>query len=138
MADNAQQPINIEAIMDEIREQVKAGGPYEDVPAFEGIPLDEPQGPVEAAMLSQRIAQRAGNVAVGNPTPRYEGSKWKRLYKKLVYKAIKCALTPLGQRVTETNYVFLQCLEDSADVIARQQQQIDQLTRRIETLEKGK
>ncbi len=128
--------INVKKIMAEIRETVRKNGPYEELPAFDQIPIPQKAETISAEQLRKRILEKTGDLAVPPVFSAGEGNGLKRLYKRIVSKLVRCATFPLSVRVTQTNAQLRECLELTCGVIERQQAQIDQLSRRMETVEK--
>lgn len=136
--------IDIEAIMEEIRETVKAHGPYEAIPAFDEIPLEGGEAaPVPEAdnisggQLRGAISRNLGGswtIPWVYPIP--AGNPMVRGYKKVATKLARCAVAPVAQRVTETNQAMKGSIEQLASVIEQQQAQIQALKERLDEMEK--
>ncbi|MBR2823434.1 MAG: hypothetical protein IKE24_07100 [Clostridia bacterium] len=128
--------VDVKKIMAEIRETARKNGPYEDLPGFEQVPIPRKAETVTADVLRKRILDTTGDLSVPPAFPAGEGNALKRLYKRIVSKLVRCATFPLSVRVTETNTRLKESLEITCGVIERQQAMIDQLSRRVEILEK--
>ncbi len=114
--------INIDAIMEEIREDAKKHSANGQLPDFEDQPIMEPrvtEWTVECAY-----------PAAGNPL--------KRAYTKIVSKLVRAALFPVTERITRTNLEIKTCLDEMAGMIEEQREEIEALTNRVKELEKGR
>ena len=84
MSEKMEKPqVDIEAIMEEIREEVRKKGPYEPIPGLDDIPTS---------------VLRKTDWTVSCAYPAEGGNPLKRLYTKLVSKVVRCALFPLTNR----------------------------------------
>ena len=121
--------VDVEKIMEEIREEVRRNGPYERIPSFDDIPVpqEEAEGPVSS--LRMFVAERTADLTIPPVFPLEETNPLKRFYKRLASKLVRCATFPLSQRVTETNVRQKECLEAMAQTIEKQQFEIEELKR---------
>ena len=124
--------LNIEAIMEEIREEVRRNGPYESLPDFDGVPIEQK---VNAKFLRDSIDRLTGDYTIPVSFEDPSRNPVKRIYKKAVKKIVRCSTAPMAIKATEVNLGMKTALENAAEVIARQQTLIDELTRRVEQLE---
>lgn len=134
--DPAVNGIDVEAIMEEIREEIRRNGPYEVIPDFDKMPGPGKQGETDAYNLRNEIEVLTEGYEIPLQFPDPSRNPAKRVYKKIAGKAAHFATAPLSLKVTETNRSMKTALESAADVIARQQEQIDELTETVKQLEK--
>ena len=113
--------VDIEAIMDEIREEAKKNGANGIVPAFEDVPM------MPAAPKNWDVV--CAYPAAGNPL--------KRLYSKIVSKLTRCALFPLTERLTAIHREMRQEMDAMHATIEEQAKEIEELHRRLDRAEKG-
>lgn len=128
--------VNVEKIMEEIREEVEKSGPWPEIPSFE----DAGKGigySADARGLRSHIEELTNDYVIPISFPDMGGNPLKKLYKKIVTKAVRCATAPMSTRITETNEALKTALEEAGDVIEKQQEQIDRLTKQVEALEKA-
>ncbi len=124
MSEKMEKPqVDIEAIMEEIREEVRKKGPYEPIPGLDDIPTS---------------VLRKTDWTVSCAYPAEGGNPLKRLYMKLVSKVVRCALFPLTNRLTQIHEEMSLRMDEMTGMIEDQQKEIDDLYLRIEQLEKGK
>ena len=124
--------VDIEAIMEEIREEARRHGPYPDIPEFDTI---SKRDEMTAAALREQLGRLKEDFAASETAGNAGGNPLKRLYRKLTVKATRCATDPLNRKMTETGREFKAILESAAEVIEKQQEQIDELTEKIRKLE---
>ena len=113
--------IDIEAIMDEIREEAKKNGANGIVPAFEDVPM------MPAAPKNWDVV--CAYPAAGNPL--------KKLYSRIVSKLVRCALFPLTERLTAIHREMQQQMETMNAAMAEQAKEIEELHKRLDRAEKG-
>ena len=124
--------LDIEAIMEEIRAEVRKNGPYEEIPGFDTIPKTER---TTAASLKKDVEELTADYEIPLTFPEPEGNALKRLYKKCAARAVRCVTVPLSARATETNLGLKTALEKAVEVIEQQQQRIEELEKKVEGLE---
>lgn len=113
--------INIDAIMEEIREEAGRNRSKEALPDFNDLPIMEPR-------VSEWIVECAYPVKTGNPL--------KRMYTRFISKIVRAALFPVTERITKTNLEIKTCMDEMASMIDEQREEIDALIKRVEELEK--
>lgn len=113
--------INVEKIMEEIREEVRKKGEQEYVPGMDEMP-------VSALRKFDWTVSSAYQVTEGNPL--------KRIYTKIVSKIVRCALFPMGNRLTQIHEQMAMRMDEMMSMIEDQQQEINDLYLRIEEMEK--
>ena len=123
--------LDIEAIMEEIRAEVRKRGPYEEIPGFDTIPKTVT---TSAADLKKSVEELTADCEIPPSFPPQGGNPVKRLYKKAVTGAVRCATVPLSARVTETNQGMRKALEMAVEVIGQQQRRIEELEKKVEGL----
>ena len=128
MSEEQAREIDVEQIMDGIRETVSRAGEGAYEPRFEDIPLKNPAAFGEeepGGALRDRVCDLMGDWTVPWIYPIPAGGKAVRAYKKVATKATRCAVMPLAQRVTDTNRTFRSGIEFLASAADRQQAEID-------------
>ena len=120
--------VDIEAVMEEIREEARKLGPYDDLPGFETISREE-RG--KGAKLRSRVETLTEDYVI--PTNYADPSRnpLKRIYKKIMVRATHCATAPMAVRVTETNRNLKTALEKAVEVIEEQERRIEALEEAI-------
>ncbi len=113
--------INGEKIMEEIREEVRKKGEQEYVPGMDEMPVS---------------ALRKFDWTVSSAYPVTEGNPLKRIYTKIVSKIVRCALFPMGNRLTQIHEQMAMRMDEMMSMIEDQQQEINDLYLRIEEMEK--
>ena len=113
--------INVEKIMEEIREEVRKKGEQEYVPGMDEMPVS---------------ALRKFDWTVSSAYPVTEGNPLKRIYTKIVSKIVRCALFPMGNRLTQIHEEMAMRMDEMMSMIEDQQQEINDLYLRIEEMEK--
>ena len=120
--------LDIEKIMEEIRAEALKRAPAEDLPEFSKM-----------SMINGRIGEDL-EVQVKQLTADYviparfedpSRNPLKRLYKKIMVKAVNCATAPMSVRVTETNLALKTALERAVEVIEAQEKRIAELERKV-------
>ena len=125
--------LDIEKIMEEIREEVRRHGPYDDIPEFEGLPK---AGSVSAKFLRGSIERLTADYVIPISQPDTGRNPVKKVYRKAAAKAVRCVTAPMAVKATDTNLALKTALINAAEVIEMQQKQIDDLAARISELEK--
>ena len=113
--------VNVEKIMEEIREEVRKKGGAESVPGMEELPVS---------------TLRQFDWTVPCAYPAAEGNPIKRVYTKIVSKMVRCALFPMGNRLTQIHEEMAMQMDEMRSMIEDQQQEINDLYLRIEEMEK--
>lgn len=113
--------IDIEAIMDEIREEAKKNSAKGIVPVFEDVPITP-------------AAPKNWDVVCAYPA---EGNPLKKLYSRIVSKLVRCALFPLTERLTAVHREMQQQMETMNAAMAEQAKEIEELHKRLDQAEKG-
>lgn len=113
--------IDIEAIMDEIREEAKKNGAKEIVPAFEDVPMTS-------------AAPKNWDVVCAYPPT---GNPLKKLFSRIVSKLTRCVLFPLTERLTAIHREMRQEMDAMRGTIEEQAKEIEELHRRLDRAEKG-
>ena len=113
--------VNVEKIMEEIREEVRKKGEAEYVPGMDEMPVS---------------TLRKFDWTVSSAYPVTEGNPIKRLYTKIVSKMVRCALFPMGNRLTQIHEEMAMQMDEMRSMIEDQQQEINDLYLRIEEMEK--
>ena len=113
--------IDVEAIMKEIKEEAKKNSTRGSVPAFEDVKM------IPAAPKDWSVS--CAYPASGNPL--------KRLFSRIMSKAVRCVLFPLTERLTVIHHEMQQRMDEMAATIEEQREEIDELHRRLDRAEKG-
>ena len=120
--------LDIEKIMEEIRAEALKRAPAEDLPEFSKISMINGRiGEELEAQVKQLTADYVIPVRYQDPSR----NPLKRLYKKIVLKAVNCATAPMSVRVTETNLALKTALEKAVEVIEAQEKRIAELERKV-------
>ena len=106
-----------------------------DLPEFSETPDVLPVEKEDIEAL-QKAVQETMQIGVILPEFPIEGSKVKRIFKKIFQKMMRCVVVPLTGRITETNRMTAQCLKQSVQLIEQQQKQIENLAAQVEKLQK--
>ena len=106
-----------------------------DLPEFSETPDVLPVEKEDIEAL-QKAVQETMQIGVILPEFPIEGSKVKRIFKKIFQKMMRCVAVPLTGRITETNRMTAQCLKQSVQLIEQQQKQIENLAAQVEKLQK--
>ena len=123
----------IEKVMQEIRAEARKYGPCDDMPTFEQIP---PEAEATVEYLRRKVNELTKDYTIPLSFRDPARNPLKRLVKKIMVKAAGCATVPLSQKVTETNLGLKTALEEAIDVMEKQQQQIDELTKKVRRLDR--
>ena len=129
----AEETLDIEKIMQEIRAEAKKYGPCDDLPSFSQIP---PEGELSVDYLRRRVGELTKDYTIPLSFKDPARNPLKRLIKKMMVKAAGCATVPLSQKVTETNLALRTALGETINVMEEQQKQIDELTKQVRRLER--
>ena len=129
----AEETLDIEKIMQEIRTEAKKYGPCDDLPSFSQIP---PEGELSVDYLRRRVGELTKDYTIPLSFKDPARNPLKRLIKKMMVKAAGCATVPLSQKVTETNFALKTALGEAINVMEEQQKQIDELTKQVKRLER--
>lgn len=125
--------INIEAIMEEIREEARKHGPYSEIPGFDMVSR---QDEATAAALRERLGKLKEDFGAAETAESAGKNPLKRLYRKTAVRAARCVTDPMNRKLTEMIKEFKVILENAAEVIEKQQEQIDELTEQIHRSER--
>ena len=118
--------------MEEIREEARRHGPYPDIPEFDSVSRRDE---ASAGALRERLSRMKEDFAASEGVESAGGNPLKRLYRKLAVRAARCATDPLNRKMTETGREFKAALVSAAEMIEKQQEQIDELTEKLRKLE---
>ena len=161
MSETYKNEVNVEAIMEEIRSGIRNRNKTgregnikdltearelvgreiiekkycNDLPAFSETPDLLPVEKEDILSLQNRI-QEAMQIGMIDPEFPIEGSRFKRFFKKIFQRMMRCVVVPLTGRITETNRMTAQCLKQSVQLIEQQQKQIEDLTAQVDKLRK--
>jgi len=113
--------VNVEKIMEEIREEVRKKGGAESVPGMEELPVS---------------TLRQFDWTVPCAYPAAEGNPIKRVYTKIVSKMVRCALFPMGNRLTQIHEEMALRMDELVAMNEEQGRQIEALKARVEELER--
>lgn len=120
--------LDIEKIMEEIRAEALKRAPAEDLPEFSKISMINGRiGEELEAQVKQLTADYVIPARFEDPSR----NPLKRLYKKIMVKAVNCATAPMSVRVTETNLALKTALERAVEVIEAQEKRIAELERKV-------
>lgn len=124
--------IDIQKIMEEIKEEVRRNGPYDEIPAFDDIPIpsDKLGGDISRYKL---IDSQDLTIPVVYPVE--SSNPLAKIFKQIMNKLTRCSVSPMAARISETNVKLKAGLCYAMDRIQNQQDLIDELTERIEELE---
>ena len=115
--------------MEEIRAEAKKWSASEDLPVFAKMPKADTR---KCEKLKEQVKQLTNNLEI---PPSYQvpgGNPLKRVYKKIMTKAVNCATVPMSLRITETNTELKNALEKAVEVIEEQDKRIAELEKRAE------
>lgn len=124
--------IDVEKIMEEIRDGIRKNGPYEAVPSFDIVPLSS-----LADILLTKMSVPAVGADVSLPAvyPVEDRNPVKRLFKKSVGKFTRCGVFPVAYHQSGINYTFQQSFQDLLEVVKLQTLIIHDLSDRVQALE---
>ena len=124
--------VDIEKIMEEIREEVRKNGPYEDIPSFDSVPCPSLG---DQLLAKQNALVQQADIYLPPVYPVKGGNPALRLYKKVVSKAVRCSTFPLAVRQNEINENFYLGFSDLLKILNIQNQTIHDLADRVQELE---
>lgn len=121
--------LDIEKIMEEIRAEARRWAPEEELPEFGKMPKTDTH---KGEKLRAEVRQLTDNyqIPVNYADPSH--NPLKRIYKKIMVKAVNCATAPMSVRVTETNLGLKTALEKAVEVIEEQEKRIAELEKKAE------
>ena len=111
--------VNVEKIMEEIRAEVRAKGEAE-VPGMEDLPVS---------------TLRQFDWTVSSAYPVTGGNPIKRLYTKMMSKLVRCALFPMGNRLTQIHEEMALRMDELVAMNEEQGRQIAALQEKVKELE---
>ena len=120
--------LDIEKIMEEIRAEALKRTPAEDLPEFSNMSkINGRLGEELEEQVKRLTADYVIPVSYQDPSR----NPLKRLYKKIMVKAVNCATAPMSVRVTETNLALKTALEKAVEVIEAQEKRITELEKKL-------
>lgn len=124
--------VDVEKIMEEIRDDLRKNGPYEAVPSFDIVPLSS-----LADILLTKMSVPAVGADVSLPAvyPVEDRNPAKRVFKKTVGKFVRCGVFPVAYHQSGINYTFQQSFQDLLEVVKLQTLIIHDLSDRVHDLE---
>ena len=125
----AEGKLDIEKIMEEIRAEALKRTPAEELPDFSGMPKEDKRA-VKKLREEVKLLTDDYVIPVNYQDP--SRNPLKRLYKKIMVKAVNCATAPMSVRVTETNLALKTALEKAVEVIEAQEKRIAELEKKAE------
>lgn len=131
------QEINVEKIMEEIRQEIKEKGYTEDMLSFYEIPVssDVPVSNTEDGnTFSGALNQLRGASYIVWKRPLPDGVKG--LVKKIIRKCICFVVGPITDDQNVYNGLNITLIEQLCNTINEQKEKIEELEKRISTLEK--
>ena len=84
--------------------------------------------------LKEQITKAVGNWEIPWVYPVQEGNILTRAYKRMICRMTRCAVRPVAEQATETNYGIKKAMEEMADTISRQEARIRELEKKMEIL----
>ena len=121
--------LDIEKIMEEIRAEALKRAPAEDLPEFSKMPKEDRRA---GDQLKEQVKLLTDNYVIPVNYQDPSRNPLKRLYKKIMVKAVNCATAPMSVRVTETNLALKTALEKAVEVIEAQEKRIAELEKKAE------
>ena len=121
--------LDIEKIMEEIRAEARRWAPAEELPAFEKMPKTDSH---KCEKLKAEVKQLTDNYQIPVSYEDPSRNPLKRIYKKIMVKAVNCATAPMSVKVTETNLGLKTALEKAVEVIEEQEKRIAELEKKAE------
>ncbi len=121
--------LDIEKIMEEIRAEARRWAPAEELPAFEKMPKTDSH---KCEKLKAEVKQLTDNYQIPVNYEDPSRNPLKRIYKKIMVKAVNCATAPMSVKVTETNLGLKTALEKAVEVIEEQEKRIAELEKKAE------
>jgi len=121
--------LDIEKIMAEIRAEALKRAPAEDLPEFARISKENGRA---GDQLKEQVKLLTDDYVIPVSYQDPSRNPLKRLYKKIMVKAVNCATAPMSVRVTETNLALKTALEKAVEVIEAQEKRIAELEKKAE------
>ena len=121
--------LDIEKIMEEIRAEALKRAPAEDLPEFSKMSKENGRA---GDQLKEQVKLLTDNYVIPVNYQDPSRNPLKRLYKKIMVKAVNCATAPMSVRVTETNLALKTALEKAVEVIEAQEKRIAELEKKAE------
>ena len=121
--------LDIEKIMAEIRAEALKRAPAEDLPEFAKISKENGRA---GDQLKEQVKLLTDDYVIPVSYQDPSRNPLKRLYKKIMVKAVNCATAPMSVRVTETNLALKTALEKAVEVIEAQEKRIAELEKKAE------
>ena len=121
--------LDIEKIMAEIRAEALKRAPAEDLPEFAKI---SKENRCAGDQLKEQVKLLTDDYVIPVNYQDPSRNPLKRLYKKIMVKAVNCATAPMSVRVTETNLALKTALEKAVEVIEAQEKRIAELEKKAE------
>ena len=130
--------VNVKLIMEDIKREIREKGLANDLPAFNQVAVlrYEPTSPMDLTGLRQNADAARANCTISAEFP-VTGSKLLRLFKRASQKATRCSTMPMVLQISEANLSIMQCMDSAIAVINQQQNQIMEMDKKIEQLEKA-
>ncbi len=132
--------LNIEQIMQEIREEIKARKLEETKLSFDDIVINEPlvkaDSKFSSELLQKQVAYLNQNWNVPIDTPYYTSNGLYNHVKKFIKKMTRFIVVPLVLSQNELNASVTRAFNEMSAYIAEQELQIEKLTKRVEELER--
>lgn len=155
MSEQMKHEVNVEQIMEEIREKIRTEGKYDDIPSFDDIPITVSDSGLRFAerMDSDALLDALDEIKANYRIQYYwefSGNMLKVLFKRIVRKLIKCVLLPIVDQQSDLNADIACCLhnirygladgekeqKNLADEIALMKKTIELQQERIDQLER--
>ena len=125
----AEGKLDIEKIMEEIRAEALKRAPAEDLPEFSKM---SKENGCAVDQLKEQVKLLTDDYVIPVSYQDPSRNPLKRLYKKIMVKAVNCATAPMSVRVTETNLALKTALEKAVEVIEKQEKRIEELEKKAE------
>lgn len=124
--------VDVEKIMEEIREEATKISSVEDIPSFDSVPI-----PSISSLLLHNPSVTASKADVTLPAvyPVIDKNPVRKIYKKSVSKAVRCSVFPIAYRQSEINGMFRHSFNELLAIISNQEKTILELADRIQELE---
>ena len=121
--------LDIEKIMEEIRAEALKRAPAADLPEFAKISKENGRA---GDQLKEQVKLLTDDYVIPVSYQDPSRNPLKRLYKKIMVKAVNCATAPMSVRMTETNLAMKTALEKAVEVIEAQEKRIAELEKKAE------
>ena len=121
--------LDIEKIMEEIRAEALKRTPAADLPEFAKISKENGRA---GDQLKEQVKLLTDDYVIPVSYQDPSRNPLKRLYKKIMVKAVNCATAPMSVRMTETNLAMKTALEKAVEVIEAQEKRIAELEKKAE------